>query len=265
MINLIRADLYKMWKSPGIKVLLGLTAIAAVIVTGMAHMIQAGKIGTAAAGIAFLFSDASMLSVLGGVMAGILICGDYENKTIHQAAASGCSRGKIVVSKALSLFCAEFVLILPYVLASIIAIYSGARFSMGQNALGFLHVITSEAGKTPGAGAALRLVGILLTLIIVYTAQLSICIPLAFLLNRPILVVAIYYMFSVLCGQLILVSEQYAWFQKIFQCTPYSGEYYMIDLSVSGRILGRAVLVSSLYMILMIVITYTGFRKKDVK
>jgi|GEM_PF-4582436 len=57
----------------------------------MAYMISRGKIDDSMTRIGFMFGDASMISILGAVMAGVFICGDFDNKTINDAIANGCS------------------------------------------------------------------------------------------------------------------------------------------------------------------------------
>lgn len=98
MYNLILADLFKLCKTMAIKILFGITTVSAVIMAVMAYMIPQGKIGASMTGIGFMLSDISMISILGAVIAGVFICGDFDNKTIHDAIASGCSRGEVIGS-----------------------------------------------------------------------------------------------------------------------------------------------------------------------
>jgi len=166
VFNMIRADLFKMCKSPLIKILFAITTLCAVVMTVMAYLIPQGKIDPSMAGIGFMFSDISMISILGGVIAGVFICGDFDNKTLHDAIACGCSRGAIIVSKAIVLFCAIGFILLPYAIITAIALTTGSEFSMGSVSVGFLNIQTLNSGITFQASELLKLLFIMMTLII---------------------------------------------------------------------------------------------------
>ena len=96
MYNLILADLFKLRKSMTIKVLFIITIVSSVIMAMMAHMISQGKINSNMSGIGFMFSDVNMIGILGAVIAGVFICGDFDNKIINDAITNGCSRFAII-------------------------------------------------------------------------------------------------------------------------------------------------------------------------
>ena len=99
MLNLIRADLFKMCKSSVMKILFGITTLCAGAMTVIAYFITQRKMDPGMTGIGFLFSDINIISILGAVIAGVFICGDFDNKTIHDAIACGCSRRTIIDRK----------------------------------------------------------------------------------------------------------------------------------------------------------------------
>ncbi|SED13278.1 ABC transporter permease [Paenibacillus sp. GP183] len=265
MFNLVQADLFKLRKSKAMMILLGITTISAVAMAVMAYLIPQGKVEASMTGIGFMFSDINIISILGGVTAALLICGDFDNKTTHNAIATGSSRGAVIISKAIVLGIALAFILLPYAIITGIALSTGSEFSMGSVAVGFLHVLTSVDGTTLSASGVLKLLAVMLTLMIVYVAQLSICVPLAFILKKPIFVVAIYYGFSILSAQLIKLSESSAVFDRIFSSTPYGGNYAFVTLNTGTGDMVKAIAVSLGFIIVMLAVTYRAFRKSEIK
>lgn len=265
MINMIRADLFKMYKSPVLKILFGITTLCAVVMTGMAYLIPQGKMSTEMTGLGFLFSDVNMMGILGAVIAGVFICGDFDNKTIHDAIACGCGRGTIIVSKAIVFFSGIAVILLPYAIITSIALSTEYEFSMGAVAVGFLNILGKESQTTLSVAMILKLLAVILTLMLVYIAQLSICVPLALVLKKPVLVVAINYGFTIGCAQLIGLKGSSKLFDSIFSSTPYGGDYVFVTLGSEAGDLGKAIVVSCVFIVVMIGITYSIFRKAEIK
>lgn len=265
MYNLICADLFKLSKSIAIKVLFGITTISALTITLMAYLIPQGKLGENMIGMGFMLSDISMMSILGPVLAGLLICGDFDNKTIQDAIANGCSKGSIIVSKTITFCCALTFILMPYAVITGIGIATGSEFGMGKVAIAFLNILTSDAGTAYSAPEILKLLAVFLTMIIVYWAQLSICLPIAIVLRKPILLVPIYYVFSVLSAQLIRFRDSSPTFKVIFDGTPYGGNYSFITLETGTADIFKAITVSLIFIVLMMLITYALFKKSEVK
>ncbi|MBU3093708.1 ABC transporter permease [Clostridium sp. CF011] len=265
MYNLIRANLFKLRKSMAIKILFVITTVSALAMAVMAYLIPQGKIDASMTGMGFLFSDINMISILGAVLAGVFICGDFDNKTIHDAIANGYSRGTVIVSKATVFCCAIAFLLLPYAIIICIALSTGSKFSMGKVAVGFLHILTSEAGIAFSASEIWKLLVVMLTLMIIYAAQLSVCVPLAFVLKKPVLVVAIYYVFTIFCAQLVGLRGNSTVFDGIFDCTPFGGNYTFITLDSGAGEIFKAISVSLIFIFVMIAVTYSAFRKSEIK
>jgi ABC-2 type transport system permease protein len=265
MYNLIQADLFKLRKSMSIKILFGITTVSAVVMAVMAYLIPQGKIDASMTGMGFMFSDINMISILGAVMAGVYICGDFDNKTIHDAIANGCSRGTVIVSKATVLCCSIAFILLPYAIITIIALNTGYEFSMGSASVGFLHILTSEAGTAFSASEIWKLLAVMFTLMIVYAAQLSVCVPLAFVLKKPVLVVAIYYGFTILCAQLMVLRGSSTVLDRILASTPFGGNYTFVTLNSGTGDIFKAISVSMIFMIVMLAVTYGAFRKSEIK
>lgn len=265
MINLIRADFYKIRKSPAIKILFVIACLCAAAMTVIAYAIPHGKMDTGMSGIGFLFSDADIISILGAVCAGLFICGDFDNKAIHDAVAGGCGRLSIVVSKAVVFAGSVTALLIPYAVAVGIGLGMGTKFALSTPGLGFLNLLLTESGKSFSAGQGWELFGIMLLLLLVNAAQLSLCVPLAIILKKPVIVIAIYYAVSILGGQLSALTKSSSWFADVFALTPYGGNYPLLTLAAGTVDIVKAITVSLIFITVMIAITYAAFRKAEIK
>jgi len=265
MLNLIQADFFKMRKSSAIKILFGITTLCAIVMVVMAYLIPQGKISNEYTGIGFLFSDADILSILGAVSAGVFICGDFDNKTIHDAITSGCSRSAIIVSKAAVFFCAMVFILLPYAIITCIAMSTGSRFDMGAVSMGFLNILSKDSGIVLSASIFIKMLAVMLTLMLVYIAQLSICVPLAIVLKKPVLVVAIYYGMSIFFGQLAGLSSHISVLDNILSLTPFGGNYSFLTVNSGAGDFLKAIVICLVCIIVMIAITFGIFRKSEIK
>ncbi|MCE3201716.1 ABC transporter permease [Paenibacillus sonchi] len=265
MYNLIRADIFKLRKSLAIRIIFVITTLCAAAMSVMAYLIPRGYVDESLSGIGFMFSDMNVTSILGAVLAGIYICGDYENKTIHDAISSGAGRGTVIVSKTVVFSAAVAFILLPYAIITGIFLGTGSEFDMGNVSLGFLNILTSGTGQSFSASGGMKLLGVSVTLIIVYMAQLSITVPLAMMLRKPVLVIAIYYGFSILTGQLAGVADRFPVFERIFGLTPFGGNYTLITLDAGAGEMIRAILVSFIFTLVMLALTNSVFRKAEIK
>lgn len=265
MLNLIQADLFKLRKSMSIKILLGISTAGAAFMVWFAYMISQGNMEASMAGIGFMFSDVNMISILGAIIAGIIICGDFENKTIHDSIANGSSRRSVVLSKASLLALCLVFLLLPYAIIIGAALSTGSEFSMGSMSVGFLHFLTTESGTAWDAANIWKMLAVMLTMIIVYIGQLSICVPLAFLLKKPVFVVGIYYGISFLSGQLLALSQSSPVIDRIFSLTPYGGNHSFVTLETGAGDMFKAIAISLIFFAVMITVTYSLFRRSEIK
>lgn len=265
MLNMIYADIYKMFKSVTIKMVFAITVLTAVLMAVMGKGIAEGRLSADLGGVAFLFSDVNIISILGGVIAGIFICGDFENKTIHEAIACGCSRGKVIISKAAAFFCGIVILLLPYAAVTGIALSLGGSYNPGKNTLGFFYLLANGSGTALKGSDLPKLIIVMITLIIILAAQLSVCIPLAVLLKKPVLIVGIYYGISILSAQLLVLARNHELFDKVYSLTPFGGKHLFLTLTSGWGYVGQSLAVSLFFIFLMIGITAGIFRKAEIK
>lgn len=265
MINLIQADLYKLRKSTTIKILFIVTSLCAIIMTTFAYLIPQGKISESYTGLGFLFSDVNIMSILGAAVAGIFICGDFDNRTIHDAIASGCSRIAIICSKAITFFVAIILLLLPYGIVTAISLFSGANFGMNSVGVGFLHMLALDSQTVLDLPVLFKMIAVTLTLILTYVAQLSLCVPLALLCKKPVIVIVIYYAFTIFTAQLYNLKNISQVLKKLASYTPYAGNHIFLTLDSQANNFAKTIIVCLVFIVVMITITYSIFRKSEVK
>ncbi|WP_150267246.1 ABC transporter permease [Paenibacillus tepidiphilus] len=263
MFNLIRADVFKLRKSAALKWILLVACLSTAVMATLAYLIPQGQLDDRLSGVGFLFSDINIISILGAITASILICGDYDNKTLHHAVAAGASRRAIIGGKMAVYSCAILLTLLPYAVIVSTLLAFGGEFGMGSASIGFLHLLTS-GNELTGAGLG-KLLAVSLTLALVYIAQLSICLPLALLLKRPVFVVALYNAFNAMTGQLLAFSSADSGFGRIFARTPYGGKYIFSTLETAPGDLLEGIAVSLIYTAAMAGVAWLIFRKAEIK
>lgn len=265
MINLIRADFFKIRKSAAIKILFLVACLCAAGMTVIAWSVAHGKMNVGMSGIGFLLSDVDVISILGGVCAAVFICGDFDNKAIHDAVARGCGRLSVIISKSIVLAGSVITLLIPYAVAVGIGLGTGSEFSLATPGLGFLNLLITTGGKSLSPAQGWELFGIMLLLLLVYAAQLSLCLPLAMIFRKPVVVIAVYYALSVLSGQLSALTKNSKLFADLFALTPYGGNYPLLTLSAGAADVIKAMLVSLIFIAVMIAFTFAAFRKAEIK
>lgn len=265
MLNMVRADLFKMRKSPAMKILFAITAICSAGMLTIAYLIAQGSISAESAGVGFLFSDVNVISILGAVIAGIFICGDYDNKTIHEAITSGSRRSSIITGKALAFFCGIIFILLPYIVLTFIALATGSGFNMGAVSIGFLNILSAESGAAFTDSTLLKLLAPAFALVMTYAAQLSICVPLAFLIKKPVAVVGIFYGISISGGRLTALQNSYPVLKNIVSWTPFGADYMFLTSASETGVIIKAILVSIIFIAVTVGITYGIFKKSEIR
>ncbi|GAB0171095.1 ABC transporter permease [Lysinibacillus sp. CTST325] len=260
MFNLVRAYLYKTTKSKIFWVLLALTTCSATAMFSIAYGIGNNSINESISNVGFLLSDMNTMSIVGAVLATTLICSDFDTKNIHHPIISGFARIQIVISKAIVFWILLIVLVSPYIIVTIIGLSMDSTFSMGGKAAGFLSILTSTTSGSFG-----EYVTIMCTMTIVYLAQLTTCIFLAFALRKSVLVVAAYYMMSMFFGQVASFQDSFEMIDKVLSFTPYSAEYLTINLSMSKGDIISAVFICVIFIVVIIYLTFVTFRKAEIK
>lgn len=260
MRALIQADLFKIRKSSLIKILLLLSVISAIMMYLAANLLAKGDL-TLANGVqlASFFSDPQMISLLGCVTAGVFITSDFENKAIEHAISSGKGRLSIVSSKMTALALILLWLMLPYF------VFNVACQLLDQEFLAFLQTpllhLAAQSSSLSASDAG-KLVLIFLTILLQTIAQLSITLPIIFLLRKPVLVMAVSYFLQLLLGPLASLNQQT---KAIMSYTPFGLDGTKLTMTAKSAVFVEYMGISLLFILFMIIIAYLIFRKAEVK
>lgn len=260
MINLLRAELFKVKKSKGLFVLFVIMLISAIGMAVMAHLIAKDQISASLSGLVFMFSDVNMFSIIGAVAASIIICADFEVKTVQAPIFSGYNRYTMVFSKALTLFSFSILFILPFMVVTFVGLQSGSAFQIQTGSIGFLHILTTEAGVSN----VWKYIIVSLALMFVYMSQTSVCILLAYVMKKPVFVVSAYYALTILLAQLSTVSEKSV-LGGFMRSTPFGGKHAMLTMASSMSDIINAFTISIQFIFIMIGLAFLYFRRAEIK
>jgi ABC-2 type transport system permease protein len=265
MINLIHSEFYKLGKSTGTKICFLLSLVSAFFLIYISHSIAVGNMSADLNGSASGLTEVMIVSLLGSLMAGMLICSDFETKTIHEAIASRNGRRTVVISKAFVYFIEVSLLLLPYAVITLIGFLSGAQFSKPFVASVFIGILANEAGIGVTVAAAFKILLISFVTMLVYAARLSICIPLAFKVRKPVVVMAVGFAFSFLFDVIIGVLDDVSIIHDIISFTPYSRKMLLLPLDAGAGTLFKAAAVSIVFFAAVTAFTYLLFRRDEIK
>jgi ABC-2 type transport system permease protein len=220
---------------------------------------------TEVSGNASGLTEIVIVSLLGSLMAGILICSDFETKTIHDSVASGNGRFAIVISKSLVYILIIAILLLPYLAATIIAFCTGAKFASPFVASVFIGILSDTAGRGISVDTIGKMIIVSLTVILIHAARLSICIPFAFKIRKPVVILAIGFIFDAMIDLLIRALDGIPILSDVISFTPYYRDYLLLTMSTGAGVLLKAVLSCIIFMAIMTGLTYAIFRRDEIK
>jgi ABC-2 type transport system permease protein len=109
------------------------------------------------------------------------------------------------------------------------------------------------------------MLAVMLTLALVYVAQLSLCVPLALIFKKPVIVNVVYYAFTLFCAQLYNLSGASVVFKNISSYTPYGGVHTFLTLESQAGDFGKTIIVSLVFIVAVMAVTYSVFRKSEIK
>jgi hypothetical protein len=264
MYNMIKADIYKMFKMKSVLICILASIICAVGIAIMLHGVFQGTITLDASSAFALLSDTMIVMVLGSVLTGMLICGSFESKNIHDEIACGNGRFAIIVTKTISVFLFIILLTLPYVLLSTIGFASSIGFGryMGIPSA-FFNILSNVPGVEVSSSSIQKsiILGLLITL--TYLAKISLCIPIAFKTRKSIAVILIGFVATFAFDILIALTKNVHG-MEIFKYLPYHLGY-QLTLDCSVNVMVQSAISSIVFIAWMLSITYQIFRKAEIK
>ncbi len=264
MFNLIRADFYKINRSMIYKVLFAITAVSAVITTVVSHRVYAGEMDFAAASATAMLTDVVILSLVSCVIAGQLICGDFENKLMQSSLTGTSSRLTVVCAKIISFTALIGIMSLPYALCAVIGAATGAGFSVPFSASTYLKMLSDATKNDVTGGVLVKFAAIGLIMMLVYAAQTGIVFLLGFLMkNKPLVVTIIGFILSTIVGMSSSLLDDSL--DKVLGFTPYSADIYALGSDTGYGTIGKIAVICVAWIVAFAGISYAAFRKAEVK
>lgn len=265
MINLIHAEFYKLSKSMAIKICFLAACASAAALVLISHGLAAGSINSSIRGSASGLSELVIISLLGSLLTGLLICSDFENKTIHEAVACSGGRSSIVISKSIMYIFQIVLLMLPYSIAAIIGFSTGADFVKPFVGSSFLGALYDSAGISLSAEKLVKITAVFIVTMLVHAARLSICIPLAYKLRKPIAITAIGFTYSALIDLILGMLKDVPLIGNLISITPYHMDFVTMSFDTALGMVIKAAVCSILFIILITLFTYRIFRRAEIK
>lgn len=256
MGNLLKAELKKLARSLPLK-----TAMAAMLVlslvTALSSMSYQGsplqeEMEIVLGGYeAFLMSlrDTPILILVGIITLGIVVCGDFDNRTIQAEIYAGHGRGRIVISKFIAMGIGYAALLLPYPLGRLV--FQSIFYGFGQ---------------TVNAAAVLKLLAVFAVHVAIGMALVSIGILLAFAIRKTVVVIASSILIVLLGGNALLsFGGSIPALGTVLAKTPLGLGKALFTAGYAAPDLCLAAAVCLLTVLTMCVLTAAAFRKAELQ
>lgn len=265
MFNMIKADAYKLSKNPTVKISILVSCLCALVVAYILHGVYEGVYSLNASSAFALVSDTMILPILGSVLIGILICGSFESKNIHDEILSGNGRFAIIITKTLSVSLIIILLTLPYVIITITGVLAQIGFGIYLGVPSAFFNILSNI-KSVGLNDESLLKSIILSMLITfsYIAKLSICIPVAFKTRKTIAVILAGFVTTIVFDIISELTRDMEGINNFVEYLPYRMTY-KLTLDCSSEIMLQSAVSSILFIGIMLAITGRIFRKAEIK
>lgn len=187
MINLLRADLFAARRSWGLRIALLLSALMVVAYTISSHAMATGSLEPSANSAASMASDVITSAILISLAAAVVVSQSFESKAIHDAVLM-VDRWQIVTARMLSFVVCGIVLLSPWVVTAAVAFVAGWElFSPIPT------TYTAVANNLTGIDPTFANVALACLLLAVgtlnYLAMYSVCVIVAFVVRKPVVVV----------------------------------------------------------------------------
>lgn len=260
MLNLLRVDFYKLRKSIMFKVSFFISLACAIALAIVAHEVAAGRMDVSVSSVSGL-SDIFIFSILMPFIMGMLVCGDFENKDIHDEISLG--RGTIIISKSIVAFVTALLLTFPYALVGLICFVSKGEFSELFAYSTYLSIMCNSLGVGVNGATIGKAVARMIVMGLIYASSFSICIPIAFKVRKPILAIIIGEIIAFSSAFLIELLHLIPGVEKVIELTPYY--YTNLPADATNGDLVKYAIYSIVFFALMMGSSYLVFRRADIK
>lgn len=260
MINQLRADLFVLRHSALAGLCLLVCGLAAALYTWLQHSLAAGDLtANAASGVQGL-SDIVLVSLLGPLLYGVLVSQPFDTKSVHNALL-GSGRGAFVAAKTVVGALLVSALSLPYGIGVMVGRATQVEFAPAIPTA--FSQLLAESGELTGSEFG-SILAISLTSAILMAAKLAVCLPLAVWLQRPLVVMAIGFVWSFVVDLLAGTAADIEGVDALVRLTPFSADHTPGPDATSGDLLA-ALAVSVVFIAVMGVVSWAVLRRSDIK
>lgn len=260
MINQLRADLFVLTRSSLAWLCLLASTAAAALYTWLQHSLAIGGLSANAANGVQGLSDIVLVSLLGPLLYGVIVAQPFETKSVHNALL-GSGRGAFVAAKTVVAALLVTALSLPYAAGVLVGRAIDAEFAPAIPTA--FSLMLAETGELTGAEAG-SLLAISVTTAVLTAAKLAVCLPLAFWLKRPLVVMAIGFVWSFVADLLAGTAADVEGLDVLVRLTPFSAEHAPGPGTESSDLLAAAA-VSVVFIAVMGVVSWVVLRRSDIK
>ena len=262
MPNVVRAEVYRLRHAPMTWIVLVIATVSAVAYVWLAHLLAEGRLAASAANSGSVFSDVMIVYLLGALLIGAGISSDFESRAVHDQILAH-SRADIVAAKTVTSTMTTMALVLPYGLVALIAFLSGMKVAPFLGTA-VLSIASNEAGLSASPAHVARVCALIVVTALIYAARLAVCIPLAFVVKKPVIVMAFGFGWNFLADFLASLADGRPVIGHLAAVTPYARNYELTLTSSTGTLLAAAG-VSVLFIVAMGVLTHLLFRRSEIK
>ncbi len=261
MKALFCATIYRVKKSMGMKISIAMICLAAVLYYLLASMLARGTFDMSQAGSITGLADPMILWIFGPLMIAIMIGNDFENKTIHVAIKYG--RKRIIMNYLLVSAMLVVLMVFPYIIGSVACIVSEVDMSGAESTMVSIYM-ENVLGYDSEIGVG-KLALSYLTSAVVYIGQLSICIPVAIKIKKPVVVTAFGVFFGMITALLATLASKVNLLDYIYKLTPYHYGVGKIGIDAEVTTMFAGIIVSLCFTIIMGVVAWLLLKKCDIK
>lgn len=260
MINQLRADLFTQRHSTGLLVCLVAACGAAGLYTYFQHELALDNLAPASVNGVQGLSDVFLVNLLGALLIGLVVSRPFETKSVHHALLAA-GRGAFVASKTVVAALAVVALALPFGAAALMARATEAEFAPSVPTT--FALLTASTGPLD-AGTVARLVAVVFVAALLYAAELAVCIPLAIVVKRPIVVMAAGFAWTFVADLAVGSAERWEVTEALVGLTPFATDRMPLPDGTAGDLLGTTI-VCLAFIALMGALSWLLFRRSDVR
>lgn len=263
MNNVLKATAYRLRKTGAVKICILISCVAAVLYFVLVHNIATGAMDISTAGSVSGLCDALIMWLTGSLAVGVIFCTDFQTKSIHCAIANRHGRGGVIKAYMILYIAMILILILPYTLLSVGCLVAGVDFSGAEPAMTSIYLMNLL--DTNADASFVKIILVYIASAVNYVGCISICIPIAIKVKKPVVITAIGFMIGMLTALICSLAEKAAVLKGIMRCLPYYYGANQVNLESGYGTILASLIVSTAFALLMGFLSYLFFRKEDIK